>query len=246
MNDDEIKKILESELDKAEKTWKTVKPLITEEYSNFLGSSVPSKIPGHPLLVDGKPQVDDFIAFILDIRGSTKHLLQAISEKTAKASQLERVLYETTAINTIGILLIEKYNGGVTEFLGDGFLALFKVDQHKHGVYNAHNAAKECIRIINTIVNKTLAERYSLPPLVIGIGMAYSKAIVTTIGLKNNLHPKALGECVYRASKISKGLNEIMIDEKLKILWPSTKDGCLQFNIIKHPHDFNAYKISSK
>ena len=112
MDNKQIKDKIIEELIKAEDIWKQVAPKLvlekSEKYSNFSGGILPSKIPGFPFIVDGKPQVADFIAFVLDIRNSTNHLLQAISEKTAKASQLERVLYETTAVYTAGAMIIEE------------------------------------------------------------------------------------------------------------------------------------------
>jgi class 3 adenylate cyclase len=241
----EIKIKIENELDKAEAIWRKVGPLFekAERFSNFSGD-IPSKIPGFPFLKDGKPEVADFIALVLDIRNSTNHLTQAISEKSSKASQLERVLYETTAVNTAGILIINEKNGGITEFLGDGFLAFFKVKDEKNPteVYDAHNAAKKCLSITNNVINRVLYNRYQLPELKVGIGMAYSKAIVTIVGSEENAHPKAIGECVYRASKLSGGNNEIFIDDRLEALWPTSDNGQIKF-IQANYYDFKAYKI---
>jgi class 3 adenylate cyclase len=92
-------------------------------------------------------------------------------------------------------------------------------------------------------VNRILKERYNLPALRIGIGLAYSKALVTIIGTEDNLHAKAMGECVYRASKLSNGSNEIIIDEKLKILWPKRKGGSLSFKGLVNKHDFRSFLI---
>lgn len=234
-------------LDNAENIWNQVEEQLILEYfekgiKSYSDKKIITKIPGFPFLEDGKPQVADFIALVLDIRNSSNHLTQAISEKKAKASQLERVLYETTAINTAGISIIEEYKGGITEFLGDGFLALFQAKNPKD-VYSAHNAAKKCMRITKDIINDILYQRYLLPPLSIGIGMAYSQAIVTIIGTGNNLHPKAIGECVYRASKLSDAKDEIQIDDRLKIFWPTEKNGILKFISFDHKNNFKAYKI---
>jgi hypothetical protein len=240
-----IEGLINSELDKAEKTWKQVGHEFVFEgmrQKNVLFSEarVETQIPGFPFLEDGVPKVDDFIAFVFDIRNSTEHLLVAIK---AKASQLERVLYETTSVNTLGSFVIEKRGGGITEFLGDGFLALFKSQEGKD-VYPAHNAAKDCLEGME-IVNKILQDRYELPPLNVGIGMAYSKAIVTLVGTENNLHPKAIGECVYRASKIACGHNQILVDEKLRLFWPKSDGGSLKFNMANHKNsnEVAAYKI---
>lgn len=247
LTDEEISKQINKELDKVEKVWKKVGPvMLTERHFNFIGeSAVPSNIPGYPFLVDGNPQVQDFIALVLDIRNSTSHLLQAISEKTARASQLERVLYETTAINTAGILIVEDNRGKITEFLGDGFLALLKIDDKDPDViYSAYDAANRCLSVTLQIINRILYSRYGLPPLIIGIGMAFSKAIVTLVGTEGNYHAKALGECIYRASKLSKGNNEIYIDERLKLIWPSEEGGILNFTSLARFTQFKAYKLN--
>lgn len=240
-------------LDDAEKTWNKVgHHFITDEINKSMSAyalesrDVPSQIPGFPILHENKPEVADFIAFVLDIRDSTNHLLQAISSKIAKASQLERVLYETTAINTAGSVVIDNYNGGITEYLGDGFLALFKVENEKNPkeVYDAHNAAQSYLKTALGEVNKILNKRYSLPELKVGIGMAYSKSIVTIVGTGNNLHPKAIGECVYRATKLSTGINEILIDEKLELLWPKSDNGKIRFLLrTGHNLDFKSYRL---
>lgn len=246
---DEIIKEVNISLDGAEKIWEQVAPeFINDSLVKAFSSDrlTSSNIPGYPFIDGGKPQVGKFIAFVLDIRNSTKHLIQAISAKSAKASQLERVLYENTAINTAGAMVINHYNGGITEFLGDGFLALFKVLEPKD-VYKAHNSAKYFLNTVLPELNKILNERYELPNIEIGIGLAYSKAIVTVVGHGNNIHPKAIGECVYRASKLSGGINTILIDERLEKLWPTSKGGKLKFfQITNNIIDFKAFKIGHK
>lgn len=245
-----IEKEVNKALDNAESIWNEVGDQFAIEKATVRmlsdGAKVPSQIPGHKILTEGKPEVGDFIALVLDIRNSTDHLLIAIS---AKASQLERVLYETTAINTAGAVVIEHFNGGLTEYLGDGFLALFKVEDEKNSkrvVYNAHDAAKFCLKEALNIVNDIIYRRYQLPKLSIGIGMAYSKAIVTIVGINDNLHPKAIGECVFRASKLAGGYNQIHIDKKLKYLWPKTDDGQLRFLYTDRFDKIEGYLLSKK
>ena len=233
-------------LDGAEKIWNQVAPeFVNESLVKAFSSErlTPSEIPGYPFIEEGKPQVGKFIAFVLDIRNSTKHLIEAISLKKAKASQLERVLYEITAINTAGAIVIEHYNGGITEFLGDGFLALFKAEEPKD-VHKAHNAANYFLNTVLPALNNILSSRYNLPNLEIGIGLAFSKAIVTVVGYGTNIHPKAIGECVYRASKLSNGTNTILIDDRLENLWPTSKGGKLRFNpFSSNKIDFKAFEI---
>jgi len=251
MNENEkIREIINAELDNAENIWNDVKDEILEKgvrvFCSLNESVEPSKIPGFPFVKSGEGKVGNFSAMVLDIRNSTQHLLQAYSNKTG-VSQLQRVLYETTAINTLGLLCVDKYGGAITEFLGDGFLALFETKEKK-SVYKVRHCAEECLKYTLEIVNPILKERYNLPDLKIGIGIAYSQAIVTLIGMENHYYPKAIGECVYRASKLSNGSNEILYGDSIKLFWPKTKDGILSFKEKNHKNseDTKGYIIYKK
>jgi hypothetical protein len=79
-------------------------------------------------------------------------------------------------------------------------------------------------------VNQILQNRYQLPPLDLGVGMAMSKAVVTLVGLANERHPKAVGQCVYYATKLAGGKNEILVDAVMNSAWPVAKEkGGLKF-----------------
>ncbi len=239
----ELENLIEDALNRAENIYKKVEPdLIKSRAYLSLNESIETDIPGFPLIEEGKPEVSDFIAFILDVRDSTKHLLQACS--SSKVEKLERTLYETTAINTMGAYIIKKYNGGITEFLGDGFLAFFKVGE-KNDVYKASNAGKDCLNEGMTLVNTILFRRYNLEKINIGIGLAYSQAIIMLLKTNNKFYPKALGECVYRASKLTNGYNQMLFDDHLKLFWPSSKNGKVKFEEVKHKHsnDVKGFKM---
>jgi class 3 adenylate cyclase len=155
----------------------------------------------------------------------------AISGKRANVSGLQRVFYETSALLPALALAVKFEEGNVTEYLGDGVLALFRVDANDRSkfIYAAHRAAKLSINEIRDVVNEILSERYSLPNLDIGVGLALSQTLVTLVGLPTEKHPKAFGECVFRATKLSGGKNEIIADKNLKLAWPSQKGGTLCF-----------------
>lgn len=236
MTDIEIKNIVIKELEKAEDIWNDVRDDILEKgvrtFSALNESYTPSSIPGFPLLKNGEGKVGKFIAMVLDIRESSKHLLQAIRNKYG-VSQIQRVFYETTAINTVGLITVNQNKGTITEFLGDGFLAIFSAEE-RSDVHKPKKAAEECLRLVKDIVNPILKERYDLPELSVGIGLAYSKAIVTVIGFNEDLFPKAIGECVYRATKLSNGYNEILYDSAIKNYWPTSKGGVISFQEKRH------------
>lgn len=242
-----LREAIEKELDKAEAIWNEVGDqfMLNESSKYFSGGAISTKIPGFPFLVDGRPKVANFIALVLDIRNSTDHLTVAISEKKTEVNQLQRVLYETTAVYAAGVLIVEAKDGSITEFLGDGFLALFKIDnKDKEVIYNSYRVANKCIQTVQNVVNSILLERYNLPPLDIGIGLAYSKAIVTLVGTKENFHAKALGECVFRATKLSESRNEIYIDNALRLIWPKKKGGKLRFSKLLNFEKFDAFKLT--
>lgn len=245
--DEKIGIEVKNALNRAEKIWDEVGSefRILNEKAFSEQKEIPTNIPGHFKIILDKPEVANFITLVLDIRDSTNHLLIA---REGKVSQLNRVFFETTAINAAGAIVINHYNGGLTEYLGDGFLALFNVKNEKdpnNNVYEAYNAANCLLNKALGIVNKELFDRYKLKELKIGIGMAYSKAIVTTVGINDNLHPKVIGECVYRATKLSSGTNNICIDKHLKLLWPKKKNGLLCFNPFKL-NDIEAFEIVKK
>lgn len=225
-------------LDEAEAVWNKVEPKLTAlaNHSRQMmleKMAMPTRIPGYPIIEDGIPIVDEFIALIADMRDSTKHLLQAISLKTSKVSQLQRVYYETTALVTALAQVVEWDTGAVTEYLGDGILALFKASPDRDkSIYAAHRAAKNCLLAREEVINPILNKRYGLPPIDIGIGMAYSKAVVTVVGLASYKQPKVFGECVFRASKLAHEVNKIVVDEAMNLAWPTSKDGKLKFELI--------------
>src|SRR5580704_2483929 len=94
-----IQAMVNDSLDQAECVWNQVKQEVCEaqaKNSVLMANSaraIHSLIPGHKFIEDGKPLVDEFIAMVMDMRGSTHHLNCAIAG--TKASQLQRIFYET-------------------------------------------------------------------------------------------------------------------------------------------------------
>ncbi|MDA3926402.1 MAG: adenylate/guanylate cyclase [Kiritimatiellae bacterium] len=232
----ELSQIASVSLDAAESIWNQVGDELamaanSRAFTMKLAESIDTQIPGHPTVEPGKPKVDHFIAIVADMRDSTKHLLCSISQKTARVSQLQRVFYETAALLPSLAKAIAYEEGHVTEYLGDGILGLFCVDKDDKNktIYASKRAANKCMDAVRDVVNPQLFSRYNLPPLRIGIGLAYSKAVVTLVGLPDFMQPKVFGECVFRATKLSEGTDAVMIDEALKCIWPKTENGTLCF-----------------
>ncbi|MCD6670316.1 hypothetical protein LT068_14675 [Vibrio cholerae] len=253
---DILRQLIRDNLDNAERIWDKEGAQLVVAKENFDSSShhikksesVTSFIPGYPIVSTDTNEVASFIALVADMRNSSRHLLCDISSKNAKVSMLQRVYYETSALLPALAKTISFENGAVTEYLGDGVLAFFKVDETdtSQSIYAAYRAAKSCIHTCRKIVNEELSGRYALPELDIGVGLASSKALITLVGLDGAKQAKAFGECVFRATKLSGGINEIYVDQKLEAMWPiSSTGGGMKFKK-KTLNDVHGFLIESK
>jgi class 3 adenylate cyclase len=242
----ELADIVNKSLDRSEELWNNT---IATERRLLKAAFEETRIPGHPYLDENKYKSDVFVALMLDMRDSTKHLRQAISAKIAKVSQMQRVFYEISALLPTMSKLIQDENGAVTEYLGDGLLALFQLPSDKKKkeavLGDCMRAARYCLQALKEAVNPVLGERYGLPPLEVGIGMAFSTSIISHFGLPPNTQVKVIGECIYFASQLSKGRNEIIVHENLERIWPTSKEGKLSFNI-RQFKDFKGYIVLKK
>lgn len=232
----EISDIVDGALDRAERIWRKHGSALDEALfradsvdSIAKRESMPSRIPGQQEVESGKEKVGTYIALVADMRGSSTHLLTAIAQ--TKATELERVFYETSALLPALERTIQYNRGAVTEYLGDGVLALFEVDEEdeQRTIRASYAAANDCLGDTRDIVNVALEDRYELPPLDIGIGLAMSRGVVSLLGLEGNSHPKLTGRCVYFATKLASGRNEIFVDKRMRTAWPTSKRGLLSF-----------------
>jgi class 3 adenylate cyclase len=173
------------------------------------------------------------------MRSSSEHLKsRRISSEIEYGFQ--RIYYETSALLPAITVTTSFGAGAVTEYLGDGALVLFSVDEtdRAESVRSAYRVANNCIHDMRTLINEQLRIRYNLPEIALGAGLALSKALVTLVGTGDNLQPKAIGECIWEATKLSGGMNHVHVSEQLMHLWPSSKGGKLQF----HLGDFRGVK----
>ena len=234
-----VKDLVSLQLDNAEKVWKQHGSELIRA-SLIKNEMLDSNIPGIPLFE--KPVVAPFIAMMVDMRESTKHLMQA----NKGISQLERVFYETNALLPTLAKIISYHDGQVTEYLGDGALALFPIklekpyEQREAVALSVYEASLDSLHAIDKIINVELKNRYQLPPLVVGIGLALSKCLVTNF----DDQVKAFGEAVFRVSKLCKGNNKILVNKNLELIWPSSKRGKIKFIKQSTYNDEDSYMIS--
>lgn len=82
MNNNETAKVraaIEQGLDRAESNWRKVGHLLVEarlqkSMESYAADSADSNIPGYRVVSADHPQVDEFIALVIDMRGSTQRL----------------------------------------------------------------------------------------------------------------------------------------------------------------------------
>jgi class 3 adenylate cyclase len=254
MNKDKLRELVDSSLSTADERWKTHGTRLLKLDSKTAGMGappafVPSHIPGHAVVETAKPTVSSFIAWMLDLRDSTKHMTERIA--SAKATELHRIYLETTALLPATASIVADHGGSVTEFQGDGVLALFPFpedqspsEERDQAVYAAFFAAEDALECVDTVINPVLSTRYALPPIKVGIGLALSPALVTTVGFEAHQQPAAFGQCVWRASKLSKGHGTIEADGNLHMAWPRADNGTIQFRKRAPAHEFDSYVVS--
>lgn len=243
-----VRKFISEGLDRAESNWDKVGHLLKSESMSMEGyamDSVPSEIPGHPFVATADPQVDEFIALVVDMRNSTKRLKTL--ENGPKVQGLQRIYYETSALLPGVASVCGLKNGSVTEYLGDGALILFGVDKKSRAssVRGAYQAAVNCIKDMRKIMNEELYERYRLPSVDLGAGLAMSHALVTVVGIPGKYHPKAIGSCVWEASKLCDGTNVIHVSKGVRKAWPPTKGGRLSFKPLGYKH-VDGFEVKTK
>lgn len=197
-----------------------------------------SQIPGFDFVNDKETIITDFIAIVADMRKSSEHLFTNIAY--ARVTNLQRVYYETSALLPAIAQTIEFYDGSVTEYLGDGVLALFSVnsDSKWDSILNAYNAASDIIGDMREILNCILKQKYNLQPLDLGVGLSMSPMLVTLVGLDGKKQPKAIGNCIYKATKLSDGTNQVIVDEAIYDNWKTSPGGKRQFT--KRPSSKNS------
>jgi len=221
--------IAEEELSKAESVWdekgvqlEAVKK--ARQADTGVGGVYQSFIPDHPLVHEGRPEVTQFVAMVVDIRESTKHI-----EEGPYASGLtgfQRVLYETQTFLPCVDAIVSEYGGRVVEYLGDGVLALFSAEKDRDDtVRRAHAAAKLSIEAALQIVNPLLYQRHQLPRMKVGAGLSIGPALVTVVGIGSSRQPKAFGRCVWHATKASGGNNAVCFSVDFMDAFPRAKDG---------------------
>lgn len=158
----------------------------------------------------------NFVILLIDLKGSTKMSQQLPLETNAQIIQL----YSREMA-----LLVEKFNGFVLKYVGDGLIAYFPELNLIGMTDNALDCAACMKRMILYGIDPILQQR-GLPELAFRIGLDSGMAIVTTIGADSiKIHKDLIGETINLSAKIQAkaGANQIFMGEStalaLHILW---------------------------
>lgn len=144
---------------------------------------------------DGEKQggkLKELTILMSDLRGFTALSTKLSAEELITV--LNKYFEQMTAV-------IEKYEGTVIEFLGDGMFVIFGApkDNPKH----AHNAVACAIEMENAMrkVNEW-NKANGFPPLEMGIGINSGKVVVGNIGSSQKMKYGCMGESVNLAGRI--------------------------------------------
>ena len=170
----------------------------------------------------GKFENREFVIMMTDIRGSTN-----IINSQNGLINMFLIFYVYAGIVA---KIVDKNNGTSTEFLGEGVLNLFDTKEvgRDKALANSIQASWDIMEARESILNPFFLLN-GIPTINLGIGIDHGITIVTKFGYKSDTDLKAFGRCAYNASKLCKGMNEILVSENSKRVWPSGPNGKLTF-----------------
>jgi len=183
-----------------------------------------AELPGYEnrTIKFGKFENREFVIMMIDIRKSTD-----IINSPNGFVHMFLIFYIYAGITA---KIVDFHNGNSTEFLGDGVLNIFdtKTDGLQSALRRSMEASWDILEARETILNPFFEEN-GLPIINMGIGIDHGITIVTQFGYRGDTDLKAFGKCVYNASKLSKGMNEIFVSENSQSKWPQGVGGLLRF-----------------
>jgi adenylate cyclase len=193
---------------------------------SFSGNSITeaAELPGfeNKPMKFGKFENREFVIMMTDIRKSTD-----IINGPNGLVNMFLIFYIYAGIVA---KIVDSYNGTSTEFLGDGVLNLFdtKDSNREIALRNSMLASWEILEARENVLNPFLLS-VGLPQINFGIGIDHGVTIVTQFGYRSDTDLKAFGKCVYNASKLCKGFNQIIVSQNSQSVWPTGPGGNLNF-----------------
>jgi adenylate cyclase len=145
--------------------------------------------------------------------------------------------------------VINRHHGMINVYMGDGFMALFGVDQPDCAVEQAIRSGVEMLKAVEAL-NPSLETLYG-QRLRIGIGIHYGCVVLGTIGDPKNPKMTAIGDAVNLASRIesaNKKLNtQFLISEEAyqQVIEKVTVNQHFQVEIPGKSGEYCLYEVSN-
>jgi adenylate cyclase len=102
--------------------------------------------------------------------------------------------------------IISRHHGQIDNFLGDGIMALFGVDDPANAVLNAVQAGLEMLQAVQDMQPYFQAQFHT--NLRIGVGLHYGEAVLGAIGSGDRRRLTAIGDAVNVASRVESANKE--------------------------------------
>ena len=103
--------------------------------------------------------------------------------------------------------VVNRNNGYIDNYIGDGLLALFGTDDTKDPCYDAVKCGIDMLRTADKI--SEYMDSFFNAKLEIGIGIHYGEAVIGTIGSCNKRQKTVIGDSVNYASRIESANKEL-------------------------------------
>ncbi len=184
-------------LDRAKKTlFQAVEQTsAAKDLARFFDTGVVKKITcSDSLLQAGYGEIRQAAIMFTDMRGFTQ------ASNTLSPSGLIKLLGE---YQRILVPIIQKHNGSIDKFMGDGIMASFGAVTPSHTyAADALKAADEILSVLSFWNEKRLKEKEIL--IDVGIGLAVGEIVFGVIGNADRLEYTVIGETANLAAKLEK------------------------------------------
>jgi len=183
---------------------------ISRTFGEYVSPAVVDKLL--TLKPDLRSENKTVCVMFLDIRNFT-----GFAEKRSPAEVVEYL----ESLFEFMVEIVNRHNGIINKFLGDGFMAVFGAPlSDGHDCANALEAAKEIIERLNQEIAAG-----SILPTKVGIGLHAGEAVTGSIGSARRREYTVIGDVVNLAARIEK-LNKEFDSQLLisEIVWQSLDD----------------------
>jgi adenylate cyclase len=102
--------------------------------------------------------------------------------------------------------IVDRYDGVINNFMGDGFMALFGLNQPHLAAENAVRAALEMLEALGNL--NTHIELLFEHPLKVGMGIHFGTVVLGAVGTRSQKNITAIGDAVNFASRIESANKE--------------------------------------